>query len=222
MLAVATMTACSDDNDINLTPTATGIVTDNQGNEYGWVRIGGLDWTTSNALNGPLVWREEYYNPDYAEMDNVVFETDTTAYYNTYGNLLSYEEAIKSAPEGWRLPTDDDWKSLERALGMGNEVDDTGWRGDIAPDLLRIDGDPGIGLLLGGSMLYSSETWGIYVMLKYNGEAAYYWTSTIDESETEYRMAYFRKLTPGQKGVERQSGNVTNKYMSVRWVRDAQ
>lgn len=39
LLAVLTLAACSDDgNDVNLTPTATGTVTDSEGNEYGWVR----------------------------------------------------------------------------------------------------------------------------------------------------------------------------------------
>jgi len=31
---------------------------------------------------------------------DVDFDTDTLEYFNAYGNLLSYEEAIVSAPEG--------------------------------------------------------------------------------------------------------------------------
>ena len=115
LLAILTLAACSDDgNDVNLTPTATGTVTDSEGNEYGWVRIGNLDWTTSNARNGSPVWNEEYYNESMGWDSSVLFDADTLEYFNAYGNLLSYEEAIVSAPEGWRLPTDDDWKSLER------------------------------------------------------------------------------------------------------------
>ena len=35
LLAILTLAACSDDgNDVNLTPTATGTVTDSEGNEY--------------------------------------------------------------------------------------------------------------------------------------------------------------------------------------------
>lgn len=33
------------------------------------------------------------------------------AYYTTYGNLYTYEEAVANAPAGWRLPTDEDWKN---------------------------------------------------------------------------------------------------------------
>ena len=47
--------------------------------------------------------------------------------------LYTYEGALKAVPEGWRLPTDDDWKKLEATLGMS--VSQIGmldeWRGKL-------------------------------------------------------------------------------------------
>jgi uncharacterized protein (TIGR02145 family) len=36
----------------------------------------------------------------------------------TFGNLYTYEQALALAPEGWRLPTDEDWQKLEQAMGI--------------------------------------------------------------------------------------------------------
>ena len=37
------------------------------------------------------------------------FEVD----FNEHGNLYTWEEALAACPEGWRLPTDEDWQNLE-------------------------------------------------------------------------------------------------------------
>ena len=53
---------------------------------------------------------------------------------------------MKAVPEGWRLPTDDDWKKLEATLGMS--VSQIGmldeWRGNYEGNLLKV-GKDGIG-----------------------------------------------------------------------------
>lgn len=54
MLVPVLLGSCNDDDVVVMEPTAQGTVVDDMGNNYDWVRIGDLEWTTSNALNGPL------------------------------------------------------------------------------------------------------------------------------------------------------------------------
>lgn len=42
-----------------------------------------------------------------------------------------FEDAKNSCPDGWHLPSDNEWKKLEMTLGMSyNEANDDGWRGN--------------------------------------------------------------------------------------------
>lgn len=55
-----------------------------------------------------------------------------------YGRLYLFAQAARVCPDGWRLPTDKDWKELEIAVGMDPySADSVGW---------RRDGDAGIAL----------------------------------------------------------------------------
>lgn len=229
LLASLTFMACSDDDTAPVvTPTERGTVTDNEGNVYNWVRIGDQDWTTTNAYNGEPFYNLTYYN-EYLEWEDYIFEFSSTRkrlrdkYVPVYGNLMKYEEAVASAPEGWRLPTDEDWKKLERTLGMGGEADHEGWRGNIAPRLMQIDGGCEMGLLLGGIIEYSATSgMTLSLDLYHQDESGFYWTSTIDDTPSDFTKAFYRKITAMNEGVERQSTNIDNRLMSVRWVRDAQ
>ena len=119
---VSLLTACgSDDDDTtvpHITPEATGEFTDNRdGTTYHYVTYGGLDWTVENA-------RYDTGNDDtrsiYLSNDAIGDEEGTAAQQTvgTYGYLYSWQGAQEAVPDGWRLPTDDDWKKLEMALGM--------------------------------------------------------------------------------------------------------
>ncbi len=64
---------------------------------------------------------------------------DNTSNCDTYGGLYQWEEMMQYVttpgaqgicPDGWHLPTDEEFKTMEMALGMSQgEADDTGWRG---------------------------------------------------------------------------------------------
>lgn len=222
---IFTLTACTDDDDvICIKPTAQGTVTDADGNEYGWVRLGNLDWITSNAKNGTPVANLQY-TTSWGTLQ-YMFYSDEREYFNTeykedYGNLMSFDDAVKSAPDGWRLPTDEDWKALEKTLGMG-ALDEKGWRGN-GQSYIMVKGDDvtGLNLNYGGAVLYTTTSMAPSYMLSFEKICGYYWTSTIDDSTEESKTAFTRKIMLGQGGVERQSMRVDNRYLSVRWVRDA-
>lgn len=224
-LLVGVFVSCSDDDTVAL-PADRGTVTDNMGNTYNWVRIGDLDWTTSNAQNGTPMCDATYFNGwwyDYVFTTEEEQEDIRENYMPEYGNLMTYAEAVASAPEGWHLPSDEDWKDLERALGMGKDADDKGWRGNGGVgDLMRQSGEgtTELDMKIGGVMRMVPVYGSMQLEFVHWKEYGYYWTSTIDPSYTDEESAYYRKFCYSQSGVERQCA-VTSKCMSVRWVREA-
>lgn len=219
---------CSDNDKVLslVTPETTGTLTDNEGNAYTWVRYNGLDWMASNFRAGkPYYDTKNMWGKDQIGFDSKV---QAMADYEMYGNLYTHAEALANAPEGWRLPTDEDWKKLEQALGMSEKTSDQiGWRGDNEGVLIQQDeAGSGIHLLLGG-----------YVSIRYFQhyfrqirEYGYYWSSTIDESTPQPTVAFYRRICFNSSKIERNvitleekstSGTIYQRYMSVRYVRDA-
>jgi len=103
----------------------TGSFTDTRdGNEYQWVKIGSQVWMAENL-------KATKYN-DGTAIPNVtdasVWENFTTGAYCNYDNLESNGETYgklynwyavntgKLAPEGWHVPTDEEWTILENYL----------------------------------------------------------------------------------------------------------
>ena len=155
-ICLALMTFCigCDDDDNHLPqvkPESTGTLTDDEGNEYTWVRYDGLDWMTSNFKAGtPYYELKDSWG--WSDLISISDKDQAIADYDMYGNLYTYEDAIANAPEGWRLPTDEDWKKLERAMGMSQgDADATGFRGTEEGTLLQQDiTGTGIALPFGG------------------------------------------------------------------------
>jgi hypothetical protein len=233
-IVFATFTIGCDDDDNKLpllTPEASGTMTDKEGNEYTWVRYNGLDWMTSNLKAGTPYYELTggLWNDPLIRIDNM---EQALADYSTYGNLYSYEAAIANQPAGWRLPTDEDWKKLEQALGMSEKTTDAvGWRGNGAGELIQQDNTgSGIHLLLGGNASMSAGNYNA-VMLRQVREYGYYWSSTVDESYTVSTAVYYRRIRANSSQIERNTATVQetdhtsdkyDRYMSVRYVRDAQ
>lgn len=147
-------------------------------------------------------------------------ETDNGHYSEHYGFLYTHEAALKALPEGWRLPTDEDWKALEKALGMSDgEVDRVEeWRGENEGLLLK-EGKDGIGFdaKMGGGMLYGTLGYGS--KFQNEGSYAYFWTNTIETMNDSIPIAYIRKLNYLENRVFRGTSSLNSTAYNVRAIK---
>lgn len=214
--ATLTLSSCSDDDDApvaqDLTANTRGTFTDERdGNTYDYITVGNLDWTLENARydTGTEDTRRIYTTQQIPGDYGMTTDAETLA---KYGYLYSYEGAQQAAPEGWRLPTDDDWKNLEEALGMSqSQADGDEWRGN--GQALTLLSPNGMNMLLGGfcdmnSTSYADKCYFIQAF-------AYYWTATSPSDG----IAYFRKMEYNRNDVYRHTTK-TNNMLSVRFVRE--
>jgi uncharacterized protein (TIGR02145 family) len=177
---------------INLSaiPQNSGFFTDSRdGQIYKWVEIGDQIWMAENLRY--YARRSEYFD------------------LNLYGRVYDFYTALKVCPLGWHLPSDDEWKTLERTLGMEEELINTesrernssdaglklksksGWRFYIqngnGTDLYGFNALPG-----GFYQAYSKTFlwWGTHII---------FWTS----SETDTENAITRELDSDSDGMDR-------------------
>jgi len=132
------------------TTPSSGTVTDIDGNVYQTVTIGSQVWMAENLKvthyrNGdPIphvtdsgVW-SGLTSGAYCEYNNDV--NNVTTYGRLY-NWYAVDDSRNIAPEGWHVPTDEEWKQLEMYLGMSQaQADASGWRGTDEGGKLKATG----------------------------------------------------------------------------------
>ena len=153
----------------------------------------GKEWTTSNLnVNTPSSYCYE----------------DAESNCRRYGRLYTWESAqrgCQSLGDGWRLPTDDEWRQL--AKHYGGLVGDSPDKGKAAFTALLSGGTSGFNAVFAGTRSAAGQ----YERLEAHG---IYWTS----SATDQNSARFYNFGKGGQGVSRHVQGGKQMAVSVRCV----
>jgi uncharacterized protein (TIGR02145 family) len=192
-----------------------GKVTDYEGNQYKWVRIGDQVWMAENLKatkfnDGtaiPLVTSDNSWEINWSSA-YCWYHNDSARYADPYGALYNWY-AIDTAtnggrnvcPSGWHVPSDAEWTELTDYLGgfevAGGNLKETGTTQWFNPNAGATN-ESGFTAIPGG------RRWdfGMFDFVFYYGE---WWSSTANASS----IALFRKLKYSTNDIQR-----TN---SVKW-----
>ena len=185
------------------------VVLDVDGNPYGFTRIGEQVWMSQNLRVA--------HAPDSSDITSHAYE-DNTQYEEDYGRLYTWNDAMNGSteesaqgicPDGWHIPSDDEFKTLEIYLGMTQQEADmvNVWRGSPVGESLREGGDSGYDALMSGRCIS-----GYYQLL---GQWEYMWTST------EYGNSAWRRCLSSTRSTVGRYNTFTKSYgFSIRCVKD--
>ena len=168
----------------------TSQIVDTAGNIYNTIKIGKQCWMAENLNTGTRI---DGIND---QANNSIIEkycyNNSEDSCDLYGGLYQWDEmmqytAAKGAqgicPDGWHIPTDAEWCTLEKEVDLTIECSSTGWRGTDAGTKLKQGGSSGFTGLLSGCR----NTGGSFDNF---GTGAYYWTSTGGSSGAWNRYLY--------------------------------
>ena len=198
ILLVLIFTGCEKDEEII---PEDQFIDSRDGKTYKTVIIGSQTWMAEN-LNydaGSGCWIYDN-NPSYAEI---------------YGRLYDWETACNVCPDGWHLPSRDDWKELKNFLGgdLGGKLKEEGTIHWNSPNTGATN-ESGFTALPGGRGWYSYTTDNDKFVGM--GNRAYFWTTW----ELSTFSAIARELSYDHDGA---SNNSNEKFYghSVRCVKDS-
>ncbi len=160
----------------------------------------------SSAMPDGKQWTTENLN---ADIDGSQCYGDAELNCRRYGRLYTWDAAqqgCRSLGDGWRLPTDDEWRQLARHHGGVREDSNDGGKASYAA-LLR-GGSSGFNALLGGG-----RDDGQFARLEAHG---LYWSA----SESSPVSAWFYNFGKGGPSLNRHREGSKQMAVSVRCVKD--
>lgn len=200
-----------------------GRVQDEEGNSYHTIRIGNQIWLAENL-------RATRFQ-DGAGVRTGFIPDDDERNLLKYGRLYDWNDVFDKrniCPPGWRVASDDDWKVLEKTIGVPeSQLNEEGWRGedDVAitlkaeqPDTLFRSFDQS----QVNSYRFSATPAGVKLGSWYITQGMYteFWTG----SEASGKEAYARTLAYSwwntHKGEIRRTRLKKSYMLSVRCVKN--
>ena len=186
-------------------------VMDADGNIYSTVKIGEQTWMGENL--------RVTHAPDGSEITSYSYYEDSDSI-KKYGRLYNWDAAMNGSktkgaqgicPNGWHVPTDNDFKKLEMHLGMTQSEADmiNTWRGAPVGTLLKTGGNSGYEAQLSGRRS-SSGTFSLARRMEYM------WTSNPHGTS----MAWRRCLDLYSPEVGRWNTFPKSYCFSIRCIKD--
>ena len=216
-------------------------VTDIDGNSYDYITYGDQDWTVDNAAME--TYRDGTPIPEIQDQEGWgSLTTGAWCYYNndeTKGKLYNWYAVMgihdsdpdtpnkEFAPEGWRVPSDAEWTTLENYLiANGYNFDGTTEGNKIAKSMASttdwnvstVEGSPGNDQSPNNNSGFNAFPTGTrYPVSSFgnNGHRSYFWSST--EGSVNSTSAFYRLF--GKEWIYLNSENSTKQFgFSVRFV----
>jgi uncharacterized protein (TIGR02145 family) len=170
------------------------------GNVYKTVTIGDQIWMAENLRYLPVVTgpvsgataSNRYYVYGY-EGTNVT-EARATENYKTYGVLYNWVAAKAACPEGWHIPTDEEWAQLSEYLGgtgVGGKLKEKGTKHWNSPNTGATN-IVGFAALPGGGRFSTFS-------FHYSGDQGFWWTASQDGTG----LYYYRYIQQNDKEMLR-------------------
>ena len=206
-----------------------GTVIDVDGNSYKTVKIGDQWWMCENLRVKQFQDGSAITNIGNVDQDSLWANTTASAYsvlndtlYGCYYNSFAVQDSRKLAPAGWHIPTDEEWKTMEKTIGMSeSQSNQLAWRGTNEAELLLNKNGEGwqtgtvpfgmdtydFSIFPAGCRLFSGEIT--------SGFTAFFWTATA----TANGHAYYRYFDHQKKNIFRQT-TYPEYGMSIRCVKD--
>lgn len=179
---------------------------------YKTIKIGDQVWLAQNFAYLPYICQPDSYNCGiwvYNYSGDDTSAAQKTPEYKKYGALYSWKAARDLAPEGWHLPSDEEWKELERHIGINMSNIDKQWRGENnEANKLKVNGETGLNVIFGGWMTDYGE-------FNFIDEHANFWCST----EFDQERGYERLLGANNGKIGRAAGNKGCGF-SVRYIKN--